>query len=89
MTSTRSSRHTVLSGHVHNYERLRSADGLDYLVVGQGGFGTSPYGPIHPASNVRYDVNDGAQLVEVGARHARFRYYDVSGTLVDDLTLAK
>ncbi len=77
----------VLTGHVHNYERLRSADGLDYFVVGQGGFGTSAYGAIHPASKVRYNVNDGAQLVEVGARHARFRYYDVSGTLVDDFVL--
>lgn len=77
----------VLTGHIHNYERLRSADGLDYFVVGQGGFSTSPYGAIHPASKVRYNVNDGAQLVEVGARHARFRYYDVSGTLVDDFVL--
>ncbi|CAN5914763.1 hypothetical protein BH11MYX4_BH11MYX4_54200 [soil metagenome] len=77
----------VLTGHVHNYERLRSPDGLDYFVVGQGGVSTSPYGAIHPASRVRYNVKDGAQLVEIGAAHARFRYYDVSGTLVDELTI--
>jgi len=77
----------VLTGHVHNYERLHSADGLEYFVVGQGGAGTSAFGAIHPASTLRYNAKDGAQLVEVGAAHARFRYYNVDGALIDDITL--
>jgi tartrate-resistant acid phosphatase type 5 len=77
----------VVTGHVHNYERLRSPQGLEYFVVGQGGVSTAGFGPIHPSSSLRYNSKDGAQLVEVGAKHARFRYYDVAGTLVDDVSI--
>jgi len=77
----------VLTGHVHNYERLRSAAGLQYFVNGQGGVSTSSFGPIHPSSQLRFNAKDGAQLVEVGNARARFRYYDVDGTLQDDITL--
>jgi tartrate-resistant acid phosphatase type 5 len=78
---------TVFTGHVHNYERLRSAAGLQYFVNGQGGVTTHAFGAIHPSSELRYNAKDGAQLVEVGLTHARFRYYDVDGTLQDDVTL--
>lgn len=77
----------VLTGHVHNYERLRSPGGLQYFVVGQGGVSTAGFGPIHPSSELRYNAKDGAQLVEVGMAHARFRYYDVDGTLQDDVAI--
>jgi hypothetical protein len=78
----------VITGHVHNYERLRSAaTGLQYFVNGQGGVTTHGFGPIHPSSQLRYNAKDGAQLVEVGMLHARFRYYDIDGTLRDDITL--
>jgi len=77
----------VLTGHVHNYERLRSVDGLTYWVVGQGGMSTSGFGPVHPSSEIRYNAKDGAQLVEVTSTRARFRYYDVDGTLIDDRSL--
>ncbi len=76
----------VLTGHVHNYERLRAAN-LQYFVVGQGGVGTSAFGTPLAQSQVRYNTRDGAQLVEVGKKHARFRYYDVVGTLIDDITI--
>lgn len=76
----------VLTGHVHNYERLR-VDGLHYFVNGQGGVSTSGFGTTLPQSQVRYNAKDGAQLVEVGMKHARFRYYNVDGTLLDDLTI--
>lgn len=78
----------VFTGHVHNYERLRSPAGLPYFVVGQGGVSTSGFGPIHPSSELRYNAKDGAQLVEVGMKHARLRYFDVDGTVQDDVTIA-
>ncbi|MBS2020546.1 MAG: metallophosphoesterase [Deltaproteobacteria bacterium] len=77
----------VFTGHVHNYERLRSADGLTYFVVGQGGAGTSGFGATHPSSQLRYNAKDGAQLVEVTGTSAHFRYFNVDGTLVDELRL--
>lgn len=73
----------VLTGHVHNYERLRSADGLTYFVIGQGGNSTGGFGATHPASELRYNAKDGAQLVEVSATVANFRYFNVDGVLVD------
>lgn len=72
----------VLTGHVHNYERLTDV-GLTYFVNGQGGHSTHAFGAIHPASQFRYNAQDGAQLVTVSATKATFRYYGVDGTLVD------
>jgi tartrate-resistant acid phosphatase type 5 len=77
----------VLTGHVHNYERLRSADGLSYFVVGQSGNDTHGFGAIHPSSQLRYNAQDGAQVVDVTATKARFRYYTVGGNLVDDYSI--
>lgn len=77
----------VLTGHVHNYERLRSADGLTYFVVGQGGNSTGGFGAIHPASELRYNAKDGAMLVEVSATVANFQYFNVDGVLVDQRKL--
>ena len=72
----------VFTGHVHNYERLTDM-GLTYFVNGQGGHATSGFGAIHPASQLRYNAQDGAQLVTVSATKATFRYFGVDGTLVD------
>ena len=77
----------VLTGHVHNFERLRTAGGLTHFVVGQSGTGTSSFGTPHPASEKRYNTADGAQLVEVTAKAMRFRYYTVGGALIDDISL--
>jgi len=76
----------VLTGHVHNYERLTDV-GLTYFVNGQGGHSTSGFGAIHPASQLRYNAQDGAQLVTVSATKATFRYFAVDGTLVDTYTI--
>lgn len=72
----------VLTGHVHNYERLTDV-GLTYFVNGQGGHSTAGFGAIHSASQLRYNTMDGAQLVTVSRTKATFRYFAVDGTLVD------
>ncbi len=77
----------VLTGHVHNYERLRGPDGLTYFVDGEGGNSTGSFGTTHPSSEFRYNAKDGALLVEVSATAARFRYINVDGTLVDERKL--
>ncbi|MBL8607699.1 MAG: metallophosphoesterase [Myxococcales bacterium] len=74
----------VLTGHVHNYERLVSTDGLVYFVNGQGGRDTHAFGAVHPASKLRYNTLDGAQLVTVTRAKATFRYYAVDGSLIDE-----
>lgn len=72
----------VLTGHVHNYERLTDV-GLTYFVNGQGGHSTHAFGATHPASQVRFNTLDGAQLVTVTPTVATFRYFAVDGSLVD------
>jgi hypothetical protein len=72
----------VLTGHVHNYERLTDV-GLTYFVNGQGGHSTHAFGATHPASQLRFNALDGAQLVTVTPTRATFRYFAVDGSLVD------
>ena len=34
----------MLAGHDHNYERMKTQNGVDYVVTGGGGRGTRPVG---------------------------------------------
>jgi tartrate-resistant acid phosphatase type 5 len=78
----------VLSGHVHEYERL-DINGLTYLVNGLGG--ASRYGAGTPVAGslVRYSAAVGAQLVTVYDCKMVFEFYSVMGgsTLIDSYTL--
>jgi hypothetical protein len=77
----------VLAGHDHTYERLLE-DGIPYFVDGLGGasiytFTTSPV----PGSQVRYNGDYGAMLVDADAASIAFEFIARSGSLVDTLTL--
>lgn len=76
----------VLTGHVHNYERLTDV-GLTYFVNGQGGQSTHAFGTIHPASQLRYNAQDGAQRVTVSRTKATFDYFGVNGSLIDSYAM--
>ena len=76
----------VLTGHVHNYERLTDV-GLTYFVNGQGGHSTHAFGTIHPASQLRYNAQDGAQRVTVSRFKATFQYFAVDGTVIDSYAI--
>jgi tartrate-resistant acid phosphatase type 5 len=77
----------VLAGHDHTYERILQ-DGIPYFVDGLGGasiytFTTTPV----PGSQVRYNADYGAMLVDADGLSITFKFVARSGTLVDALTL--
>ena len=76
----------VLAGHDHTYERILR-HGLPYFVNGLGG--KSRYYFLEPVagSQVRYQDDYGAMLVEATCLDITFRFYTRSGTLVDVYTL--
>lgn len=78
----------VLAGHDHVYERLM-IDGLPYFVNGLGG-SPARYGfeEIVPGSEVRFNDEHGAMLVEATADEITFRFVTHSGQVIDTLTLS-
>ncbi len=91
----------VISGHVHNYERLQMPDPdenlnpkaggptIPYIVNGAGGFipeqGFDPSFVV-PGSRVRV-AEYGAQLITADENSINFLYYDLDGVLRDVCTL--
>jgi len=91
----------VITGHVHNYERLSMPDAdtanqpnyslprIPYMVNGAGGFvpeqGFDPNFVI-PGSIARVE-NYGAQFVSANDDSISFLYFDIDGVLRDSLTL--
>jgi predicted phosphodiesterase len=78
----------VLSGHAHLYERLQ-IDGIPYVVNGLGGGGIYPFDeqPLL-GSQVRFNDNYGALLLEVTAERLLLRFITREGSVVDHLTLS-
>jgi hypothetical protein len=79
----------VLAGHDHLYERIVRS-GFPYFVNGLGGnddrygFGTPVSG-----SQVRYNSNWGAMLVDASDSEITFQFITRSGSVVDTYTLTK
>jgi hypothetical protein len=78
----------VLSGHDHLYERL-VVDRLPYFVNGLGGESLHPFSTPVAGSQVRYNADFGAMLVEASAGRIAFRFYSRAGILIDMYTLSK
>ena len=76
----------VLSGHDHDYERL-NANGLPYFVVGTGGKSLYNFVNLLPESQVRYDADYGAMLVDATPDSLTFQFYSRTGALIDSYTL--
>ncbi|MCK4898150.1 MAG: metallophosphoesterase, partial [Anaerolineales bacterium] len=76
----------VLAGHDHTYERV-IVDGFPYFVNGLGGGPIYSFDEIMEGSQVRYNADYGAMLVE--AVHARitFQFIDRQGELIDTYTI--
>ena len=77
----------VLAGHDHVYERLM-IDGMPYFVNGLGG---SParysFEEIVPGSEVRFNDDHGAMLVEATADEITFQFVTHTGQVIDTHTL--
>ena len=94
--------HAVITGHVHNYERLSMPDAnpsnnqpiygnptIPYIVNGAGGFVPEDgFDPGFVINGSLVRVADyGAQLVNADANVLSMLYYDINGVLRDTLTL--
>jgi hypothetical protein len=72
----------VLAGHDHLYERL-DINGIPYFVDGAGGDGLYDFGTPVPGSQVRYNAQFGAMLVNAGESSIVYEFIDVDGRIVD------
>jgi len=78
----------VLAGHDHTYERLEY-DGIPYFVNGAGGSVLYHFEDIQLNSQVRYNAEFGAMLVEVTSTSMNFQFVTTSGVVVDQVTVGK
>lgn len=78
----------VLAGHDHTYERLL-IDGIPYFVNGLGGGSIYNFENVHPGSQVRYNADYGAMLVEADANKMVFQFFNRRGKLIDIWSISR
>jgi tartrate-resistant acid phosphatase type 5 len=78
----------VLSGHDHTYERIVQDDIL-YFVNGLGGSSIYRFLGAVAGSQLRYNEDYGAMLVEAGERSLRFQFINRQQEIIDDFELTK
>jgi tartrate-resistant acid phosphatase type 5 len=78
----------VLAGHEHTYERL-VVDDLLYLVNGLGGRSAYGFNQPIPESQVAYNDQYGALLVEGNTEWLAFRFINVRGVVIDEYRLER
>jgi hypothetical protein len=72
----------VLAGHDHTYERILR-DGFPYFVNGLGGNGIYRFKTAVPGSQIRYNADFGAMLVEASHDAITFQFISRKGMIVD------
>lgn len=78
----------VLAGHDHTYERILR-DGIVYFVNGLGGGSRYPFASTVDGSQVRYNIDYGAQLVEASPTELLFQFFNRRGELVDEFRISR
>ncbi|MBI3962680.1 MAG: metallophosphoesterase [Deinococcus sp.] len=78
----------VLAGHDHVYERI-VLNGFPYLVNGLGGVSIYTFADPVPGSQVRYNEDFGAMLVEAGNSSITFQFIARTGAVIDTYNLQK
>ena len=78
----------VITGHLHVYERILKS-GFPYFVNGLGGRSRQPFGEIEADSQVRYNADFGAMLVEADETRISFRFFSIAGSrsLIDTFVI--
>jgi hypothetical protein len=76
----------VLSAHDHTYERILR-DGLVYVVNGLGGSTKYPFVIPIEGSQVRYNDDFGAMLVEASAQQLSFQFINRANEIIDSYQL--
>ena len=77
----------VFSGHDHEYERI-VLNGLPYFVNGAGGDSLYTFTTPVPGSEMRYNGDYGAMLVEAGSTYMNFQFITRTGEVIDTYTLS-
>jgi hypothetical protein len=81
--------HAVLNGHNHVYERIMR-NGFAYITNGIGGGPRYAWGDtIAEGSEVRFNAEHGAQLVEATTDQITFQFITVSGEVIDTYTIER
>jgi hypothetical protein len=78
----------VLSGHDHSYERIMR-DGIVYFVNGLGGMGKYSFLGFIDGSQIRYNRDYGAMLVEAAEDSIRFQFINRSNEVIDSFELTR
>ncbi len=78
----------VLAGHNHFYERI-FREGIVYFVNGLGGRSIYSINGVLEGSQVRYNGDYGAMIVDGDALSLRFRFLSRIGVVIDDYTLTQ
>jgi len=78
----------VLAGHNHFYERI-FREGIVYFVNGLGGRSIYSIDGVIAGSQVRYNGDYGAMVVDADAHTLRFRFLTRTGALIDDYSLTQ
>jgi hypothetical protein len=80
----------VMSGHSHTYERLFEDNQFPYFVNGLGGGGRDNFSAPVPGSQVRYNGDYGATLLDAQPDHLTFQFvgaWDHPGQVIDSYTI--
>ncbi len=76
----------VLAGHDHTYERI-GRNGIPYFVNGLGGRSIYNFNTPIAGSEVRYNADYGAMIVDATDAEMTFQFLNVSGTVIDTYTV--
>ncbi len=76
----------VISGHDHDYERIDKG-GFPYFVDGLGGESIVGWGSTVSGSQVRYNGDYGAMLIDTTSTTMTFKFINRSGGVIDNYTL--
>lgn len=76
-----------LSGHTHLYERL-DVSGFPYIVAGTGGQSLRS-GSDTDKTVFKYSSDYGAVIADITSETATFRFFNTSGTLIDQVKIFK
>ncbi len=78
----------MFAGHAHNYERLIEDNNFPYFVDGLGGEeDTQTFDTIETGSQVRYDADFGAMLINADQTQMTFQFITRTGAVIDTYTI--
>jgi hypothetical protein len=77
----------VLSGHAHDYQRFFEDSNFPYIVDGLGGMPPDQLGTLQPGSQIFYNGDNGAMLVEATAADITFQFITRTGKVIDTFTI--